>query len=91
MHWPSAFKPGGDLIPKDSNGKIQTDDVDFVDTWKALEKVYKSGKAKAIGISNFSQAEIERLLKETEVVSLPCGHLLGIAIEMWHAWVRGRY
>jgi len=72
MHWPSAFKPGGDLIPKGSDGKIQTDNVDFVDTWKALEKVYKSGKAKAIGISNFSQAELERLLKETEVV--PAAH-----------------
>lgn len=33
-----------------------------------MEKAYKSGKAKAIGISNFSRAETERLLKETSVV-----------------------
>lgn len=33
-----------------------------------MEKAYKSGKAKAIGISNFSRAETERLLKETSIV-----------------------
>ena len=33
-----------------------------------MEKTFKSGKAKAIGISNFSRTETERLLKETSVV-----------------------
>ena len=37
-------------------------------TWKALiEKVYKTGKAKAIGVSNFSQAELEHLIKGSDV------------------------
>ncbi|KDE08341.1 glycerol dehydrogenase [Microbotryum lychnidis-dioicae p1A1 Lamole] len=37
-------------------------------TWEGMEKVYKSGKAKAIGISNFSEAFIEDLLKTAKVV-----------------------
>ena len=37
-----------------------------------MEKAFKTGKAKAIGVSNFSLAEMERLLKETSVV--PAAH-----------------
>ena len=69
MHWPSPFARSDTLMPKDENGKIQTGDTDYVDTYKAMEKCLKYGKTKAIGISNFSKAELERLLKETSVVS----------------------
>lgn len=50
-------------------------------TYKAMEKLLKTGKTKAIGISNFSKAEIERLLKETSVV--PAAH----QVEM-HPWLQ---
>jgi len=69
VDWPSPFARGDELMPKDSNGKMKTGDADYVDTYKAMEKCQKSGKTKAIGISNFSKAELERLLKETSVVS----------------------
>lgn len=39
-----------------------------VDTYKALEKIYAEGRAKAIGVSNFHPAHLERLLAETSVV-----------------------
>jgi len=39
-----------------------------------MEKTLKSGKTRAIGISNYSQVELERLLKETSVV--PAVHQL---------------
>lgn len=68
MHWPSPFKSDEALMPRDSDGKIIPGKADYVDTYKAMEKVFKSGKAKAIGVSNFSKAEMERLLKETSVV-----------------------
>jgi alcohol dehydrogenase (NADP+) len=67
MHWPSAFKPGPELMPK-KDGKIVTADIDYVDTYKAMEKLLKTGKTKAIGVSNFSRAELERLLSEASVV-----------------------
>ncbi|TJZ54373.1 aldo/keto reductase [Streptomyces piniterrae] len=40
----------------------------FVDTYKALEKIYADGRAKAIGVSNFLPAHLERLLGETSIV-----------------------
>ncbi|MGG7570524.1 aldo/keto reductase [Streptomyces sirii] len=40
----------------------------YVDTYKALEKIYTDGRAKAIGVSNFQPAHLERLLGETSVV-----------------------
>ncbi|MFF5673431.1 aldo/keto reductase [Streptomyces hygroscopicus] len=39
----------------------------YVDTWKAFEKIYSEGRAKAIGLSNFHPAHIQRLLSETSV------------------------
>ncbi|RSO29661.1 oxidoreductase [Streptomyces sp. WAC 06725] len=40
----------------------------FVDTYRAFEKIYEEGRAKAIGVSNFQPAHLERLLGETSVV-----------------------
>jgi alcohol dehydrogenase (NADP+) len=73
MHWPSAFKRGDSLRPT-KDGKVLTDDIDFIDTYKAMEALVKKGKAKAIGVSNFSKAEMERLLKETKTP--PAAHQL---------------
>ncbi|GAA1108643.1 MULTISPECIES: aldo/keto reductase [Streptomyces violaceusniger group] len=40
----------------------------YVDTWKAFEKIYAEGRAKAIGLSNFHPAHTQRLLSETSIV-----------------------
>jgi len=40
----------------------------YVDSWLALEKIYKSGRAKAIGISNFHEHHIEDIKKVWSVV-----------------------
>ncbi|MET7903931.1 aldo/keto reductase [Streptomyces sp. NPDC005336] len=39
----------------------------YADTWKAFEKIYAEGRAKAIGLSNFHPAHIQRLLSETSI------------------------
>ncbi|TGO24253.1 hypothetical protein BPAE_0108g00460 [Botrytis paeoniae] len=80
MHWPSAFKPGDELMPM-VDGKMQTADISYIDTYKAMEKLLATGKTKAIGISNFSRAELEHLLKETSVV--PAAHQLEL-----HPWLQ---
>ncbi|MUK89815.1 aldo/keto reductase [Ornithinibacillus sp. L9] len=41
---------------------------EYVDTYKALEKLYKDGKVKAIGVCNFNVEHLERLLNECDVV-----------------------
>jgi 2,5-diketo-D-gluconate reductase A len=43
-------------------------DVDFVETWKAFEEIYASGRARSIGVSNFQPKHIRRLVQETDVV-----------------------
>ena len=40
----------------------------YVDTWLAMEKIYKSGRAKAIGVSNFHGHHIEDIKKVWSVV-----------------------
>ena len=41
---------------------------DFVETWKAMEEMYSSGRVKAIGVSNFQRHHLQRLFDETETV-----------------------
>ncbi|MBU1141516.1 MAG: aldo/keto reductase, partial [Firmicutes bacterium] len=36
--------------------------------YKALEKIYKDGRARAIGVSNFSPKDIDNILKHCEIV-----------------------
>ena len=42
--------------PKNNDDKLN------IDTWKALEKLYKDGKVKAIGLSNFLKHHLEIIL-----------------------------
>ena len=61
--------------------KLQTDYVDlylihwpspknnnYVTAWKSLIEIYKSGRAKAIGVSNFHKHHIEKIIDTTGVV-----------------------
>ena len=41
---------------------------DYVDTWKTLEEIYRSGLVRAIGVSNFQAHHLERLAAETTTV-----------------------
>lgn len=40
----------------------------YLDTWRALEKLYADGRTRAIGVSNFRPAHLERLLGAASVV-----------------------
>ncbi len=40
----------------------------FVDTWKALIELRDQGKAKSIGVSNFREEDLKRIVDETGVV-----------------------
>ncbi|MEV5038071.1 aldo/keto reductase [Bacillus sp. AFS026049] len=39
----------------------------YLETWRALEKLYKDGKVKSIGVSNFHIHHLENLLANSEV------------------------
>jgi 2,5-diketo-D-gluconate reductase A len=42
-------------------------DVDYVETWKAMEEIYRSGRARSVGVSNFNAHHLRKLFGETEV------------------------
>ncbi|WP_353946846.1 aldo/keto reductase [Streptomyces sp. HUAS MG91] len=44
------------------------DKGDFTQTWKALEQIYRDGRARAIGVSNFQPHHLRRLMENSEVV-----------------------
>jgi methylglyoxal/glyoxal reductase len=39
----------------------------YKETWKALEKIYNDGRAKAIGVSNFKKHHLEDLMADAEI------------------------
>lgn len=73
--WPSFYEDD-DAIDKTLK-RLDTDYIDlmilhqpagnYISGYKKLEKAYKEGKLKAIGISNFNEKEIEEILKICEV------------------------
>nr|POE46870.1 d-galacturonate reductase [Quercus suber] len=71
VHWPVPINGNGNdpLFPKREDGSRDLDtEWSHVQTWKAMEKLLKTGKAKAIGVSNYSIPFLEELLKEAEIV-----------------------
>ncbi|KAF8342564.1 Aldo/keto reductase [Cantharellus anzutake] len=63
LHWPAPMlSPTGDGKPNR--------DLDWLDTWKELERVHLANKNKvrAIGVSNLSVPFLKRLLKEAKVI-----------------------
>lgn len=40
----------------------------YIDTWKAMEQLYESGKVKAIGVCNFPIGHLERLMEKAEIL-----------------------
>jgi len=65
IHWPMGFEEGIEEhydwnAPKFSN-------VDYVETWRALEDALKAKKVRSIGISNFNISQIERVLNASTI------------------------
>jgi len=67
LHWPQPIA----YDPDDPYGKGTPKVLDgppFNETWAEIEKIYESGKAKAIGVSNFSIKNLEKLLTNAKVI-----------------------
>lgn len=44
-----------------------SDDADYLDTWRELEKLVKAGLVRSIGLSNFNSEQIARVLAVAEI------------------------
>ncbi|PSN66819.1 Aldo/keto reductase [Corynespora cassiicola Philippines] len=71
VHWPIAAEKNEQNMPKiGADGKyiIKKDLTEKPEpTWRAMEEIYKSGKAKAIGVSNWTVEGLKQLLSFAEV------------------------
>ncbi|KAK0666748.1 1,5-anhydro-D-fructose reductase [Cercophora samala] len=71
MHFPYAYKKTANYgTERDAQGKPVIDvelSRSFDVTWKAMERLVDIGKAKHIGISNFSSPKVLRLLKTARI------------------------
>lgn len=68
MHFPFCYKSTTEVnLPKDENGNVLYDDIDYLTTWKSMESVCKKGLTRAIGCSNFNSEQIQRLIDEGEI------------------------
>jgi diketogulonate reductase-like aldo/keto reductase len=57
-----------DVIPKDEDGKVILDTKTHLEaTWKAMEHEVRSGRTKSVGLSNFNQEQIERILQSCTI------------------------
>lgn len=58
IHWPTADDKGVVSINKRE------------ETWKAMEEIYKSGKAKAIGVSNYTIRHLEEMKNYAKITPM---------------------
>jgi hypothetical protein len=56
-----------DLMPTDSDGNIVLSEVDYLDTWRQMEKCVQLGLTRSIGLSNFNSQQIDRVLANTTI------------------------
>lgn len=75
QHWPVCFlkvedKDGNRVpVPRDQLGNLLFDkDGDYLTMYRKLLKIRDSGKAKNIGVSNYTVKMLERVIKETGVI-----------------------
>ncbi|KAF9561709.1 Aldo/keto reductase [Agrocybe pediades] len=70
MHWPQfIFYDPNNVVPRNEDGSIKTvDTVNFNQSWAEMEKLLDTGKVRALGVSNFSVKNLEKLFTTAKIV-----------------------
>jgi len=71
VHWPVHLNPKGNhpffpTLPDGTRDVVR--DWELKNTWTQMEAVLRSGKAKAIGVSNFSQLKLDEILPTATII-----------------------
>lgn len=74
--WPSVYTDAQQAI-EDTLKRLDTDYIDllflhqpvgdYIGAYKAMERAVEAGKVKSLGLSNFTQTQIEELIGQTEI------------------------
>lgn len=62
MHFPTGYKK-----EKKEDGDDIYSEVDYMTTWKEMEKLVDDGLVRSIGVSNFNQYQLGRVLRESRI------------------------
>ncbi|CAH1786423.1 unnamed protein product [Owenia fusiformis] len=69
IHWPTPMVYSTEQTwPKDENGKSIYSKTDYVETWQGMEACVASGLARSIGMSNFNQHQLQRILDNCSII-----------------------
>ncbi|KAH8946130.1 hypothetical protein BDL97_12G077000 [Sphagnum fallax] len=78
IHWPGAAKVD---VKSTQNSKLRGE------TWHALEQLYKQGKCRAIGVSNYNEQHLTELLSSCEIKPM----VNQVEVHPWFAQVNLRH
>lgn len=70
VHLPLGFQyvSNDDMFPVDEKGNALYDDgIHYIEVYQELEKLKKEGLVKSIGVSNFNEFQLSKLLAECEI------------------------
>ncbi|XP_078608537.1 aldo-keto reductase family 1 member B1-like isoform X6 [Branchiostoma floridae x Branchiostoma japonicum] len=67
IHSPQGLKYGSNPFQHSGDVEDLFDEVDYIDTWKAMEPLADEGLAKSIGVSSFNTQQLERLLQNCRI------------------------
>jgi len=70
IHFPVGYKfYEGVTTPflDDAKTKVESNDIDYMETYKELEKLQKEGLIRSIGVSNFNIEQVDRVLRLSEI------------------------
>uniref|UniRef100_A0A5S6Q9K9 Aldo_ket_red domain-containing protein n=1 Tax=Trichuris muris TaxID=70415 RepID=A0A5S6Q9K9_TRIMR len=62
IHSPMGLVRGTNGTYAKVNGQVVVDVVNHLETWKAMEDVYRKGLTRSIGLSNFNLLQMERII-----------------------------
>lgn len=69
IHTPMGFefRQPEELMPKNSDGTLAFSDVDYLETYRGMEKLVDIGLVKSIGVSNFNSEQVQRILDNCRI------------------------
>lgn len=62
IHWPLPLRENAGLFPLTEDGLTDVIDIDFTETWTAMQDLVDQGLCRSIGVSNFNSKQIQRLI-----------------------------
>ncbi|XP_067648191.1 1,5-anhydro-D-fructose reductase-like [Eurosta solidaginis] len=67
LQTPMALKESVEFFPRNTRGEIIFSDVDYLDTWRAMESLVDLGLVRSIGLANFNAEQIMRIMEISRI------------------------